>query len=656
MLPITAKRLLTAGSLLVGTAFHSANAMQPSQIAPPKVEMMDRFHVNISGHQVMPSLNTVSIGGDMGLQHSITLSGNHFSATGLYGYIDRYSGTADYVSLINEGVVDGIYYPHFYVYRVSAMGDSAEFVVYQGSTLITQAQPSLTNYRYVALGDARHSLDESADGKFLIWTKPDGTQVKYSGGLDISPRSQRFFKEIIYPNGFLIQADSGFGVSTNTGYLLKYEYVPDHRGLESGKKGASVKTPPETTSQSWSLKNPKYIYAINLAEDECSRNSCVINADRWPRVTFEWPGGMPRAFHIGSSYFHVIGPEGGKTSYWFQAYDLALDRNGNVISNYTPGEYYSPRLKGIKPESSNSYIYQYDYVNDPLSLHTMEGYAAWFRRENGKLTSASGPEGASGYGANPISSGNAPVRMEGTWKNGRHQVYVRVARPGYYRATVKGDIDAYYEDSSRNFITKAQIAGGPQKHYYYDARSNLARIVMQQGTPEETTLEARYPATCSSAQRKYCNSPVWTKDAKGNQTDYEYHAPSGQIAKITLPPDRRGIRPQTRYTYAEYSARYYDPQTGAIVSGSPIWLIDTESYCRSSAATQSGCSNANDEVVTEYNYASGVGTSNLLLRSKTITAQGEPARHICYQYDIYGNRIGETQPKGATAGCNQGGY
>ncbi|MBK8187600.1 MAG: hypothetical protein IPK77_10425 [Cellvibrio sp.] len=39
--------------------------------------------------------------------------------------------------------------------------------------------------------------------------------------------------------------------------------------------------------------------------------------------------------------------------------------------------------------------------------------------------------------------------------------------------------------------------------------------------------------------------------------------------------------------------------------------------------------------------------NNLLLRGKSITAEGTPSIRVwCYEYDKYGKLIGETSPKG----------
>jgi hypothetical protein len=45
-----------------------------------------------------------------------------------------------------------------------------------------------------------------------------------------------------------------------------------------------------------------------------------------------------------------------------------------------------------------------------------------------------------------------------------------------------------------------------------------------------------------------CNKPNWSRDPKGNQTDYSYDNATGNLLKITAPPMIGGTRPQVRNT------------------------------------------------------------------------------------------------------------
>jgi YD repeat-containing protein len=74
-----------------------------------------------------------------------------------------------------------------------------------------------------------------------------------------------------------------------------------------------------------------------------------------------------------------------------------------------------------------------------------------------------------------------------------------------------------------------------------------------------------------------------------------------------------------------------------------------ERHCHDSnyagPAASAACSGG-DEVATRYQY----NHDNLLLTSVATTV-GNKTLRTCYRYDDYGNKIGETQPKGAM-NCN----
>lgn len=143
--------------------------------------------------------------------------------------------------------------------------------------------------------------------------------------------------------------------------------------------------------------------------------------------------------------------------------------------------------------------------------------------------------------------------------------------------------------------------------------------------------------------------PVWRKDANGNQTDYTYDTAHGGVLTETGPAvniNGSMVRPQKRYSYV---SRYAWLKSGAgyVQAATPIWLLASESSCRTSAWTGSACAaGANDEVITTYDYGPYSGPNNLLLRSTTISAEGV-SRRTCYSYDALGNKVSQTTPRGA---------
>ncbi|WP_439568604.1 RHS repeat domain-containing protein [Sphingopyxis sp.] len=99
-------------------------------------------------------------------------------------------------------------------------------------------------------------------------------------------------------------------------------------------------------------------------------------------------------------------------------------------------------------------------------------------------------------------------------------------------------------------LTQITQPEGNQAVYAYDARGNVTSTTLKakpgSGLADIVT-SAGYAASCANPVT--CNSPEWTRDAKGNQTDYTYDATHGGVLTVTAPADAGGVRPQTRYTY-----------------------------------------------------------------------------------------------------------
>lgn len=652
-------------SLLAGLLATTAFATQPGQLEPPRYQTTDKFGVNLTTGMVTAHLNTLSIGGEMGLSHSITSHTNSFNFRGWHGYNDAFSGSARYTELGEQVKFPNSQSNGFitttgkaYVMRVSDMMGSHDFYVKVNGETATNASSVQSNYTYTSLSDTRHTLTVSSDRDYLLWTKQDGTVTRFRRDSYDKAGSSGTLTDITYPNGYKIKIHGNDAVTTNTGYQLKYNYVDDNRSLAMSKRSVTFQSGnnvPNADSLQWSQHNPKTIVAINNAIEHCStanHATCSLS-NSWPTVTFNWPGGMPRAFYIGSSIFSVTDAEGRSTQYHYEAHDLSLtdvnDPNSvNSSLTYGPNTRIAPRLVGIKKADNTNVAYTYEYQNQfSFSAHPMGSSYSWLKTEQGLTKRAITPNGTTNYNlyASINSNQGAPLQNN----NSRNlsitvnQVYSNFANT-IYKIDDTGKFSLLFETTNyRNFLKRESDSAGPDKEFIYDSRNNLTKIVMNEGEGDETYLEAHFPSTCSN--RKTCNQPEWTKDAKGLQTDYTYHSSSGQIASITLPADSNGIRPQTRYKYIKKNARYKISSNNLSTSPDGIWLLDSESYCINSSYNGSNCTE-NDEVVKKYEYE----PSNLKLVGIAIEGDGETLR-TCYEYDIYGNRIGEISPKAGLTSC-----
>jgi RHS repeat-associated protein len=194
-----------------------------------------------------------------------------------------------------------------------------------------------------------------------------------------------------------------------------------------------------------------------------------------------------------------------------------------------------------------------------------------------------------------------------------------------------------YEGSGR--VTSVNYAEGNKQQFTYDARGNVTqtRVVSKSpGTPPDIVTSAGFDATCGNLVK--CNKPNFTTDAKANQTDYTFDVMHGGLLTVTAPAAAvSGIRPQTRYAYAQSQA-YYKNSAGSIVaSGQPIWLLGSVSSCQ----TRASCAGTADEVKTSIGYGPQVvGTANNLLSGSVTAGSGDNVllATSSLSYDSIGNR------------------
>jgi hypothetical protein len=212
-------------------------------------------------------------------------------------------------------------------------------------------------------------------------------------------------------------------------------------------------------------------------------------------------------------------------------------------------------------------------------------------------------------------------------------------------------------------ILKVVMPEGNQTLYSWDARGNL-KTETQEPKPGSSlpniVLSANYSTSCSNALT--CNEPNFTTDGNLNTTNYTYNQSNGELATQTDPavavPSVGNENPETVYTYTQQYAWVLNSSGNTLVqAATPIWLPSTETTCRTTQMTPSGCSGgAADQVTTTYYYGPNSGSvpNNLYLRGVSVAWNGT-TRVTCYGYDKYGNRISVTKPNAGLAltSCDQ---
>lgn len=201
-----------------------------------------------------------------------------------------------------------------------------------------------------------------------------------------------------------------------------------------------------------------------------------------------------------------------------------------------------------------------------------------------------------------------------------------------------------YQYDSNGRMTRVTMSEGNYVHYTYDARGNITEerhVAKTAGSPANVVLTAGFDATCSNPKK--CNKPNWTKDAKGNQTDYTYNATHGGVLTVTQPAATAGgNRPQTRYSYTGLQAYYYNGSS-IVASGQTAYLLTGTSACRTSAS----CTGTAEESKTTISYGpqtAGVGNN---LRPVSVTqaaGNGSLSATTTMAYDAVGNLISVDGP------------
>ena len=155
-----------------------STTLSGAELERPRVQLVDKFGVNIASGQVTSTLETVKIGGAMGLSHSVSAFANNFNFKRYHGFAEKYYHHAMYLYLSET---DPWYAPRT-VLRMQDDQDSADFVAYVGSQAQQDFYDLSPPYTYKATGDERHTLTVDPANGDLLWTKPNGTVVKFWRG------------------------------------------------------------------------------------------------------------------------------------------------------------------------------------------------------------------------------------------------------------------------------------------------------------------------------------------------------------------------------------------------------------------------------------------------------------------------------------------
>lgn len=233
-----------------------------------------------------------------------------------------------------------------------------------------------------------------------------------------------------------------------------------------------------------------------------------------------------------------------------------------------------------------------------------------------------------------------------------------------------GDPNTGGEYESPSALTKFADEAGNVTTYSYNSQYLLTEVAFPEGNKQVATydgagnilthtLKAKPGSGIADATTTYvyagcCNDkPTSVTDAMGNTTDYTYDSVHGGILTESGPAPSAGApRPVKRYAYSQHYAWVKNSGGSYVQAATPIWLLDSEKTCSTSATVSGACAGGSaDEVTITYDYGPNSGPNNLWLRGKVVTAGGVSLR-TCYTYDAIGNKISETSARAGLAACS----
>lgn len=602
------RAVLTAAAIWISAA--ATSAAQTPEIPPPaSYNPIDANGVNVSSGSFEPNTTTIAIGPqDGGLSYSASYD------TSVMAWRHSVSGMITRTPFLPNPPPGTI--P---LYTVVVMGQSFKY-------------RQLLNGTFVPVEGATATL--SLSGSTYTLTMSDGTVALYSTLLGTySPylANEGLITSITRPNGEVISfkytsIDMGSGnyarrlqsVNNNLGYQLHFAYA----------------------SNSWSSNWYRFteVTALNNAVEYCNpaSNSCSFTND-WPSLSF---GGtlnvdetvtdsLGRTTHFLFTGGHLTGvrrPTLGSgqnlTLTWGNFLDT--DRVASLSNGAGTWDYAYVQGAPVTGCSPPVCVDTITTINDPLNEDTEV------------LTRSVDPQD------------NTENRI----------VRVRSVTNALNQTTLYD-----YNNWRLSRITQPE---GNKVEYTYDGAGNITerREIAKTPGPSDLVMTATYPTSCNPVT---CNRPITITDARGYRTDITYDSTHGGVLTVTAPaptgsaPVGLGTRPQTRYTYDDFSAWYKDSSGSIVQAASPVWRVIETSQCTASAS----CDGQAEEVLTSTTYqsgssgsasnvmplsvANGAGNGSLTATvATTWTIFGDPAtvtdplsNVTTYGYDAMRQRIGE---------------
>jgi RHS repeat-associated protein len=303
------------------------------------------------------------------------------------------------------------------------------------------------------------------------------------------------------------------------------------------------------------------------------------------------------------------------------------------------------------PSGAGPRIVRYDSSQQTEYGYTISGQLASIRpaagstpvvsigyNENGRVNSVTDATGTWSYTystgiADDTTSANGPNQLQiATIIDRSIGRPVSISGPGN-----QGRLLSY--DSLRRVTRVTTLDGNPGGHYVeyrYDARGNVDQttfVPKAASGQANIVVSADFPDNCTDPgiSRINCNLPLWTRDARGSQTDYQWSPVHGGLLTATAPaPTVGAVRPQVRNTYEQQRAFYWQ-SNGNISLGPPVYRQMVSSAC----ANLASCANTADETRSSVTY--GVNANLLPVSLTTAAGNGSVSSTTSLTYTYAGD-------------------
>lgn len=549
----------TSAIALLAGAFGSAAAAQ-DQPVPPEYYSIDARGVDLVRGTFNYSAVEVTIGqpGAGGLSHGRTWIGA--TSANARGWRDDNAGT------------------------INASGDNITYTVSTGSDS-QQFTRNATTGAFTEVIPAGYSLTQS--GSTYTFISPDGTVATFSTDLvsttNLYTANVAFQTSETRPDGeirslnyrtalYCLESHDGQCVQEAT--AMRLQSYSNSLGYQI-HYGYQANDPVESGVDNWLKRTAAY--GVNLAQ-----TACAALADECVGL----PADAPRALYQAYD-FSETGPQ-----------TVTFENNRQTLYTYSGGQITSisqaPDVGPITTIGYNS-TGRVSSVTDDTGTWNYT-YSAGVGQN---VTQANGPSGEQ-ITTTVDPAIQRPTLFAGPGEQGRAFVYDSFRR--VYRAF--------------NYETFGQ--GGDYTELEYDARGNvITTTFVPKGASGQSNIVVRadYPDNCTDPgiSRINCNLPLWTRDGRGAQTDYQWSPVHGGLLTATAPaPTAGAVRPQVRNTYEQQRAFYWQ-SNGSFSLGPPVYRQTVSSACASSAS----CSNTADETRSTFAYGAN---ANLLPISLTTAA------------------------------------